>query len=233
MDSQSLRRISFFGRKDPETIVYIGWALGLVFGVGLMLAILAPGMCLDFGLFLCCLSFYHMWEWSFVNFFHPNEMSGDSFLINHSTEWVCAWAFCIVEYFVERFFFPGMKNHFFIVIPAFAVVVVGQFFRTLSMYTAGSNFAHEIEESSRDDHVLVTEGIYSFSRHPSYFGWFWWTIFMQVLLSNPISTVAFAFVAWKFFEDRIPYEETYLIDMFGEKYIDYKKRVPTRIPFIN
>lgn len=225
-------RKSFFGRTDPETLVYIGWALGAAFGIGLGITLLAPGGWLDFGLFLCFLSIYHMWEWSFVAFFHPEELSGDSFLINHSPEWVCAWAFCVLEYFVERHFFPGMKNHLFIVIPAALVVAGGQAIRTISMYTAGSNFSHIVEESARDDHVLVTDGIYAISRHPSYFGWFWWTIFMQVLLGNPITTVAFAAVAWMFFNDRIPDEETYLIEMFGDKYLDYKKRVPTRIPFI-
>lgn len=226
-------RKKFFGKRNPETIVYIGWALGLTFGVGLMLALTAAKGWLDFGLFMCCLSVYHMWEWTYVAFFHPRELTGDSFLINHSTEWVCAWAFCVIEYFAERLMFPSLKNNLFVVIPAFAVVVGGQAIRTVSMYTAGSNFAHEIEESARQDHELVTTGIYAFSRHPSYFGWFWWTIAMQALLCNPISIAAFAFVAWKFFEDRIPYEETYLIEMFGDKYRDYKKRVPTRIPFIN
>lgn len=73
------------------------------------------------------------------------------------------------------------------------------------MATAGSNFNHLIEDDKRDDHKLVTVGIYSIFRHPSYMGWFWWCIFIQVMLCNPISTVAFTFVAWKFFSDRIEF----------------------------
>lgn len=31
-----------------------------------------------------------------------------------------------------------------------------------------------------DSHQLVTRGVYRFLRHPSYFGWFWWSLGTQV-----------------------------------------------------
>jgi protein-S-isoprenylcysteine O-methyltransferase len=91
-------------------------------------------------------------------------------------------------------------------------------------------------------------------RHPSYFGWFWWSIGMAFLLGNPITIAAFACASWQFFADRIPYdqypkhlnitvlaltnvsfdrfEEEALIKMFGQSYIEYRKRTPTGIPLI-
>jgi len=178
------------------------------------------------------IALYHMWEWSYVSLFHGDELTGDSFLINHSVEWLAAWAFGISEYFIEHLIWPDMKSRWFIILPAWIIVAAGQGLRTVSMYQAGSNFAHMIEEEARDDHKLVTSGVYSFSRHPSYLGWFWWTIGMALLLADPLAVIGFAGASWYFFKDRIEYEEKYLTDMFGSQYIEYKMNVPVRIPFI-
>ena len=219
-------------RTHPVVNAWIAFALGIVFMVGVTLALFAPAW-RDLGAFCIMISFYHMWEWSYVSLFHQDELSADSFLINHSVEWILAWVIAISEYFIEHFFWPDMKSRWYITLPALCVVIFGQSLRTVSMFHAGSNFAHLIEEESRADHKLVTTGVYSFSRHPSYLGWFWWTIGMAGLLANPVSVVVFAGFAWYFFADRIPYEESTLIEQFGEDYIEYKKRVPVRIPFIN
>ena len=53
----------------------------------------------------------------------------------------------------------------------------------------------------------------------------------QVLLCNPLATAAFSYVSWRFFSDRIPYEEHFLCRYFPD-YPAYRQRVPTRIPFI-
>jgi len=219
-------------RRHPAVMAWIAFALGAVFMFGWALFFLAPAW-RDIGIFCFMISFYHMWEWCYVSLFHSDELSGDSFLINHSVEWIAAWAICISEYFIEHLIWPDMKARWYVIIPAWIVVILGQSLRTVSMFQAGSNFAHLIEEDARADHKLVTTGVYSFSRHPSYLGWFWWTIGMASLLANPVSAVIFAGAAWYFFKDRIEYEEKYLIDMFGEQYIEYKKNVPVRIPFIN
>lgn len=41
---------------------------------------------------------------------------------------------------------------------------------------------------------MVTSGMYTYLRHPGYFGWFLWSVGTQVLLCNPICAVAFAVV---------------------------------------
>jgi len=40
-------------------------------------------------------------------------------------------------------------------------------------------------------------------RHPSYAGFFAWALGTQILLGNPIGTVVFAVVLWRFFSQRI------------------------------
>src|SRR4051812_31669288 len=48
-------------------------------------------------------------------------------------------------------------------------------------------------------------------RHPSYVGWFYWSVGTQLLLCNPLCTVLYGLAAWAFFKDRIPYEEALLL----------------------
>lgn len=218
-----------FSKDSPEASAYTAFGLGTLFGAGAMVAAMWRA---DLGFFMMLLGVYHLWEWTFVALFHPIELSVDSFLINHSPEWMTAWIICMCEFAIESAFFPWIKNHAFVVLPALALAVFGQACRTVAMFTAGSNFAHQIEEHKRQDHRLVTWGIYSLSRHPSYFGWFWWTVATQFLLANPITAVAFTVVAWKFFRDRINYEEVLLRHQFGDEYIEYSKRVSVGIPFL-
>ena len=49
---------------------------------------------------------------------------------------------------------------------------------------------------------------------------------------NPICIVMYIIVLFRFFKDRILIEEPYLITFFGQDYIDYKRKVPILIPFI-
>lgn len=64
-------------------------------------------------------------------------------------------------------------------------------------------------------------GPYYWSRHPSYFGWFYWAIGTQLLMSNYVCLPLWIFAAWTFFNDRIPTEEYYLVRFFGEEYQEY------------
>ena len=115
------------------------------------------------------------------------------------------------------------------------ISVVGWFvcsMRTVAMYTAASNFTHQIAEVKRDDHKLVTSGIYSVMRHPSYCGFFGWSIATQLLLANPLCTVAYGVVVWRFYDERISFEEETLCAHFGSAYVDYKRRVWSGVPFI-
>jgi len=70
--------------------------------------------------------------------------------------------------------------------PRLIMCIIGDFLRKLAILTARTNFDHTIQTRRSRDHVLVTHGIYSWSRHPAYVGWFWWAIGSQV---NPINTM--------------------------------------------
>lgn len=55
----------------------------------------------------------------------------------------------------------------------------------------------------KDDHVLVTSGIYQRVRHPSYFGFFYWALGTQLVLGNSFSFFAYAAALWRFFSHRV------------------------------
>lgn len=109
-----------------------------------------------------------------------------------------------VEFWIEFFFAPGWKLHTSVLIAGVVIVLVGQALRVAAMWTAAANFSHRIEYQKRQEHVLVTHGVYRFVRHPSYMGWFLWTIGSQVLLGNPLCALGYSVVSWGFFRDRIP-----------------------------
>lgn len=139
----------------------------------------------------------------------------------------------LTEYLIESLFFNKSTGIvMYIACVGLLVSIAGQILRTVAMYTAGKSFTHLVAKSKRNEHVLVTQGVYSLSRHPSYAGWFYWAVFTQVLLVNPICVVAYAIVAFRFFKIRIEYEEDHLIVFFGDDYKAYKKNVSTLIPFL-
>ncbi|MGH0118299.1 UNVERIFIED_CONTAM: hypothetical protein FKN15_049320 [Acipenser sinensis] len=112
------------------------------------------------------------------------------------------------------------------------MVLIGECLRKSAMLTAGSNFNHIVQNEKAQSHVLVTAGVYSWFRHPSYVGWFYWSIGTQVLLCNPLCVLGYALASWRFFRERIDEEEITLIHFFGEDYLEYKSKVPTGLPFI-
>ena len=77
-------------------------------------------------------------------------------------------------------FYTGLKSLWFLSAIGFIMCVSGEFLRKLAMWTASTNFNHEVQSVRADDHILVTHGVYKYMRHPSYVGWFIWSIGSQV-----------------------------------------------------
>ncbi|KAG2447198.1 hypothetical protein HYH02_007940 [Chlamydomonas schloesseri] len=144
--------------------------------------------------------------------------------------------FAIIEYSVEAWLLPGIKvgsgGMGYVSWLGLALVLLGEGIRKVGMLTAQSNFTHNIRVRRDERHRLVTHGIYRYIRHPGYLGWYIWCVGTQILLCNPFSIVAFAIVTWRFFRERIEYEEYYLRRFFGYQYEVYAARTPTWLPLI-
>jgi len=213
------------------TTSLIAGGLGTLFGLGIGLAFMSV-FYFDLGLYMILFSIFHFWEFLYVALFRPKELTANSFLLNWGPQYTVAVVFTVTEYFLEQWLFGPFKGVFLFTILGFLMAIVGQAIRTMAMITAGSNFNHIIEDEKRSDHSLVTFGIYQYLRHPSYFGWFWWSIAIQVMLMNPIALIGSALVSWRFFDERIKAEEGTLVDQFGEDYQRYRACTPVGIPFI-
>lgn len=180
-------------------------------------------------IFFIIIATFHLSEFFLVWYFNRDYLSWESMLF--SWPYVAMLLLALGEYWVGSHYFPILKQPF---VSVFGVVlcVFGELIRKSAMVTAGRGFTHEIAESHHSKHELTTHGIYRFSRHPGYFGWFWWAIGAQLVLSNLLSPIIAAIAAWRFFAERIPYEEERLQQFFGEAYVTYRLSTPTRLPFI-
>jgi protein-S-isoprenylcysteine O-methyltransferase len=134
--------------------------------------------------------------------------------------------------FAARFVFAPHWTSLRCSLMGLLLVVPSQTLRSLAMATASESFNHVIQTSRKQNHVLVTHGVYRYIRHPSYVGFFFWSIGTQLLLSNMLHTTAFAFVSWQFFKRRIPFEEESLCRHYPDEYPAYMARTWTGIPFL-
>jgi len=82
-------------------------------------------------------------------------------------------------------------------------MVIGEGFRVTAFFTCRKNFTHLVRYRKVAGHELVTNGIYSIFRHPSYTGYFYFSVGGQIFLGNAVSSVLFTIVLIKFFKDRI------------------------------
>jgi protein-S-isoprenylcysteine O-methyltransferase len=184
---------------------------------------------------------FHLMEFFVTAFFNPKVVASDSFLVNHSKAYTVAAIVASTEFWV-RFCFgttattitstPNDIAWTAITLTGMVMVITSQIVRSCAMMQCGESFNHYIQTSRKDNHVLVTGGIYKWFRHPSYMGFYYWSIGTQLVLHNPLSGGLFAIAGWKFFSQRIPYEEKSLIRLFGDQYYDYVMRSYVGIPCI-
>lgn len=189
---------------------------------------------LQIGLFTIILSIFHLSEYISVGLWNSRTLNLNSFLLNHSPQYHGAIILAYGEYFIEKYYlFPyGIPYQWLWILLGLSIVIAGEYLRKLAMYTAQQSFSHLIQDKPNNEHRLITHGVYSYYRHPSYVGWFWWSCGTQILLANPISFLVYLIATWLFFSDRIVYEEATLIRHYGSLYRNYQKRVPVGIPFI-
>lgn len=93
---------------------------------------------------------------------------------------ICGLAHFVHQYFTSLFSFSELKQQSLLSFVGLLMVLCGEGLRKAAMLTAGSNFNHIVQNEKAQSHVLVTGGVYSYFRHPSYVGWFYWSIGTQV-----------------------------------------------------
>ena len=200
--------------------IHVGCGLiGLCLGASLG----RPG---GFSFFLAFFSIFHFLEFGLTSVSHPARFQ--SLLLNHGVEYASAFSASTLEHFFSPVQFPEWVQS-----SGLIIAILGLIVRGTALLTAGPAFTHIISTSRKASHQLVTSGIYRYIRHPGYCGWLLWVVGSQLLAGNPICSVAFAAVTWKFFSERIEYEESLLESMFGSEYDHYRFRTTwSGVPFI-
>ncbi|KAF2720839.1 ICMT-domain-containing protein [Polychaeton citri CBS 116435] len=187
--------------------------------------------------FLVCLSIFHFLEyWTTARFNLPATRASSFLLFSNGTAYNVAHTAAMVEILFTSLLTPSLLQR---PLPStinatigLAFVVVGQLVRSVAMAQAGTNFNHTPVKTKKEDHQLVTAGIYGYLRHPSYFGFFWWAIGTQLLVGNKVCLLGYVGILWHFFYKRIIAEEKTLVEFFGRDYEDFRRRTQTGIPFI-
>ncbi|GKZ26340.1 hypothetical protein AbraIFM66951_004006 [Aspergillus brasiliensis] len=192
--------------------------------------------------FISSLSLFHFLEYYTTAAYNTHFATVSAYLLT-SNGWTyhIAHGSAILEcllthtYFTSRpvpLYLPSSLTSYQVCL-GLVLMVLGQTIRSVAMAQAGSNFNHTVQVTRREGHVLVTGGVYSVLRHPSYFGFFWWGLGTQLVLGNGVCFVAYAVVLWRFFSGRIWREEKFLVAFFGEEYERYRKRSWVGIPGIH
>jgi protein-S-isoprenylcysteine O-methyltransferase Ste14 len=92
----------------------------------------------------------------------------------------------------------------------------------------GQNWSPSLE--LREEHRLVTQGIYRYIRHPMYASQWLWGIAQALLLPNWIAGWASLVLFLPLYIERVPHEEQMLLDQFGDAYRVYMQQTGRVLP---
>jgi len=153
-----------------------------------------------------------------------SEMYGFPLTIYLLTGWL-GDAYPVLQPFSHKF------GHLWVVIfggsdLAWAIVMGGSLLLMLAGYILLSKGWRQVHGASG---AMVTDGVYAFARHPQYTGLFLvitgfliqWPTLLTVLMA-PVLLYAYAHLARS--------EERYMVEHFGNAYLDYRKQVPLFFP---
>lgn len=144
-------------------VAWRAFLLGSAFNLGLTLATYTE----DFqtlGMYFIFLAIFHWSEYMMQAVFNPATTGVDNFMLYHSDAYVVAFFTALLEFGVEYYWWPSMKQPTIITNLGITFVVFGECLRKSSMWTAKSNFNHYVQFSRNEDHELVTHGVYSIFR---------------------------------------------------------------------
>jgi protein-S-isoprenylcysteine O-methyltransferase len=197
-------------------------------------AIVSPRLLLlwQWSLYGTGLSTFHLLEFWITALYNPNVASSDSFLVNHSAAYTAAALTSWLEFMLRYVLAPKWNVSPVVVWFGWTVLVLAQALRSTAMAVAGPSFNHHIQGRKADTHVLVTRSVYRFLRHPSYVGFFYWSMATQIVLGNLFNAILYTVFSWSFFHCRIAYEEETLDAFFPNEYVDYANKTYSGIPFI-
>lgn len=108
--------------------------------------------------------------------------------------------------------------------------LLGLFLRIIGEQILGKNFSVFVDV--QEEHQLITTGMYRWVRHPIYSAGILKALGIIFITQSILTTVVLACILFPALLYRIHVEEDALIAIFGDQYLDYKKRVKALVPWV-
>jgi protein-S-isoprenylcysteine O-methyltransferase Ste14 len=129
--------------------------------------------------------------------------------------------------------FPAFAEHEFVTELGYIgtllfAVALWLFF--LAHHRLGRNFSVSLD--IRNDHILVSGGIYAVVRHPMYLAFWLWAIAQLLLLPNWFAGLIGIFGFGMLYVGRIEREEALMLQTFGDDYRTYINSTARLVPWI-
>lgn len=106
---------------------------------------------------------------------------------------------------------------------------IGAAIRWLAAHQLGQSFSHEIR--IREDHRLISSGLYARVRHPAYSGTLFVLVGMSLMLGSYVGLILFPLALLAILK-RVEIEECVLIEAFQGDYEDYQARTHKLLPWV-
>ena len=120
---------------------------------------------------------------------------------------------------------PELFNYIWLSISLF-----GLYIRVVTVAHTPKNTSGRNTKEGQIAEQLNTTGIYSIVRHPLYLGNFFMWLGVAMLTNNTWFVIAFILLYALYYERIMYAEESFLIQKFGDTYLDWAKNTPVFIP---
>jgi protein-S-isoprenylcysteine O-methyltransferase Ste14 len=132
--------------------------------------------------------------------------------------WIASSAFSFAEYPLRAA--P--------LIAGIACLAVGLWFFHRSHADLGTNWSVTLEV--REQHRLITDGIYGSVRHPMYMALLLYSVGQALVIPNWVAGPSYLIAFGILFLFRVRAEERMMLDQFGDQYAEYAARTKRLVP---
>lgn len=107
-------------------------------------------------------------------------------------------------------------------------IVLWLFWR--SHHDLGKNWSPTLQV--REEHTLITHGVYQTIRHPMYTSIWLWSIAQGLLLTNWIAGISGVIAFGILYFVRVGNEERMMLEQFGDQYQEYIQKTKRLLPYL-
>lgn len=133
----------------------------------------------------------------------------------------------LIRFSVGQIHVPYLSLKIFIMTLGLLILIIGCIVNIKGRMNLGKNWSNQIKIYK--DHHFVSNGVYSFVRHPLYASIIWMFFGASLIYSNPLAFLANIFIFIPFMYYRAKQEETLLTKEF-ENYKNYQMKVGMFFP---